>query len=91
MLRKLKLFKEIALVENMDLIEKEKSFQINIQEYYIYKNLKIKQFLVEKIGKSLLSGEVHIQVIRTILRHFKFVYRYIYHELIEDIIKEVKG
>ena len=49
--------------------------------------LKLKQFVVEQIGKYLTTGEVSSLEIRTILYHFRFVYRYIYKELLEDIIK----
>lgn len=64
---------------------------MNIQEYHVFKNFKIKQGVVEKIGLFLSTGEVSITEIRTILCHFRFVYRYIYHELLQEIIKEAKN
>ena len=70
------------MIRNPELIEQEKVFFINIQEYYTFKNLKLKTFLIEKIGKYLTSGDVSIKEIRAILHHFRFVYRFIYKDLL---------
>jgi hypothetical protein len=86
----LKLFRDIQLVRHKEIIEQERGFFMTIQEYQIFKNFKLKQFIVERIGEFLGAKAVTIQEIRTILYHFRFAYRFFYRDLLEYIIKEAK-
>jgi hypothetical protein len=65
---------------------------INIQQYYEYKDFDIKNYLVEKIVDFCMYDKGNKDAeIRMMLRSFKFIYRVIYKEILEEIIKLCKG
>jgi hypothetical protein len=53
--------------------------------------MEIKEFVLEKINSFLFSGKNTVHQIRVILNHFRFVYRYIYRDLLDKIIKTSKN
>lgn len=65
---------------------------INIQQYYEYKDFDIKNYLVEKIVDFCVYDKDTKDIeIRMMLRSFKFIYRVIYKDILEEIIKLCKG
>jgi hypothetical protein len=63
---------------------------ICIQEFYEYKNFDIKGYLIDHVNMFCHERKNTITKIRLILRAFRFVYRVIYRELLEDIIISAK-
>ena len=59
---------------------------MDIQQYYYYKNMDLKAFLIEQISQMLFDLKDHAKSIRIAIKHFKFIYRLIYQEIIEEII-----
>lgn len=64
----------------------EKIFYINIQDYFTLKNSELKDFILQKMSQFLFGKKQNIEEIRLVLNHFKFAYRYIYFDLLEQII-----
>lgn len=69
----------------------EKIFYINIQDYFTLKNSELKDFILQKMSQFLFGKKKNIEEIRLVLNHFKFAYRYIYFDLLEQIIKTSKN
>lgn len=97
LMRKLKLYREINVVERMSSIVysedsrgESRSVKMNVQQYYFFKNAEVKSFLVDQIADMLFNLKNNAKVIRIVIRHFKFTYRLIYRPLLEDIIKNAK-
>jgi hypothetical protein len=67
-----------------------KALKIDIQQYYQFKNMDIKTYLVEEIGEMVNNFKNNAKIIRIILKKFKFVYRIIYKDLLEEIISVSK-
>ena len=59
---------------------------MDIQQYYFYRNIDIKAFLIEHISDMLFNLKDNAKSIRIIIKTFKFVYRLIYKQIIEEII-----
>jgi hypothetical protein len=96
-MRKLKLYREINVVERMSSIVhsedsrgETRSVKMDVQHYYFFKNAEVKSFLVDQIADMLFNLKNNAKVIRIVIRHFKFTYRLIYRQLLEDIIKTAK-
>lgn len=69
----------------------ERIFYINIQDYCTLKEAELKQLVLARIAAYLFTNKGTALEIRLILQHFRFVYRYIYRELVEDMLKLAKG
>ena len=63
---------------------------MNIQQYYYYKDMDIKSFLVEQINDMLFNFKNNARIIRMIIKHFKFSYRIIYSDLLKEIVIAAK-
>jgi len=50
----------------------------------------IKAYLVEEIGEMVNNFKNNAKIIRIMLKKFKFVYRIIYKDLLEEIINVSK-
>lgn len=72
-------------------MQQERIFYINIQDYCNLKEAEIKQLVLGYISNYLFNDKGTALEIRLILQHFRFVYRYIYRELIEEMLKLAKG
>lgn len=66
-------------------------FMITIQEFYEYKNFDIKGFFIDHVNMFCQEKKNTITKIRLILRAFRFVYRVIYRELLDEIIINTKS
>lgn len=96
-MRKLKLYREINVVERMSSIVhsedsrgESRSVKMDVQHYYFFKNAEVRSFLVDQIADMLFNLKNNAKVIRIVIRHFKFTYRLIYRELLEDVLKTAK-
>lgn len=63
---------------------------MDVQHYYFFKNAEVRSFLVDQISDMIFNLKNNAKVIRIIIRHFKFTYRLIYRDLLEDIIRTAK-
>lgn len=64
---------------------------INIQDYKTYEQCDIKSFLVERVTEFCFEKKDTTLNIRLMIRNFKFVFRVIYEELLEEIILSAKN
>ena len=99
LMKKLKLFKDISVFDTYSSIMMNEegagdtiklSLKMNIQQYYHYKDMDIKAFLVEQITDMLFNFKNNARIIRMIIKHFKFNYRIIYPALLTDIVAAAK-
>jgi hypothetical protein len=99
LLKKLKVYKDIAALDRMSLIEQSmieessnnfKQLKIDVHNYFHYKNIDIKGLLTELISEMVFSLKNNAKIIRLTIKNFKFIYRLIYKEILEDIIHNVK-
>lgn len=79
-----------ALLQNSQQ-EENSMFMITIQEFYEYKNFDVKGYLIDQVNMFCQDRKNTITKIRLILRAFRFVYRVIYRELLEEIILNAKS
>jgi hypothetical protein len=63
---------------------------ITIQQFYEYKNFDIKGYFIDHVNMFCQDKRDAVMKMRLILRTFKFVYRVIYRQLLDDIIVNAK-
>jgi hypothetical protein len=63
---------------------------ITIQQFYEYKNFDIKGYFIDHVNMFCQDKKDTVMKMRLILRAFKFVYRVIYRQLLDDIIVNAK-
>lgn len=79
-----------SIVLSDDLTTENRSLKIDIQQYYLFKNSDIKTYLIEQISDMLFNFKNNAKIIRIIIKQFKFAYRIIYKEILEEIISASK-
>ena len=97
LMEKLKLFKDISVFDVYSSIMPNEgednvrlSLKMNIQEYYHYKDMEIKTFLIEQITEMLFNFKNNARIIRMVIKHFKFSYRIIYPALLREVVFAAK-
>jgi len=63
-----------------------KQMKMDIQQYYFFKNLDVKTYILDQINEMLINFKNNAKIIRMTIKDFKFVYRLIYPEILEEII-----
>lgn len=63
-----------------------KQLKIDVHNYFHYKNSEVKTFLIDLINDMLFNLKNNAKIIRLVIKHFKFIYRLIYKEILQDII-----
>jgi hypothetical protein len=63
---------------------------MDVQHYYFFKNADVRSFLVDQIADMLFNLKNNAKVIRIVIRHFKFTYRLIYRDLLEEVLKTAR-
>ena len=63
-----------------------KQMKMDIQQYYFFKNLYVKTYILDQINEMLINFKNNAKIIRMTIKDFKFVYRLIYPEILEEII-----
>lgn len=62
-----------------------------IREYQEYKSMEIKSYLISLINQFCHEEKMEVSVsIRFLLKNFRFVYKIIYYELLDEIIRTAK-
>jgi len=64
--------------------------KIDIQQYYFFKNLDVKTYILDQINEMLINFKNNAKIIRMTIKDFKFVYRLIYPQILEEIIISAK-
>lgn len=67
-----------------------KQMKMDIQQYYFFKNLDVKTYILDQINEMLINFKNNAKIIRMTIKDFKFVYRLIYPEILEEIIISAK-
>jgi hypothetical protein len=67
-----------------------KQMKIDIQQYYFYKNLDVNTYILDQINEMLINFKNNAKIIRMTIKDFKFVYRLIYPQILEQIIISAK-
>lgn len=67
-----------------------KQLKIDIQHYYQYKNVDVKTSLIEQIYDMLFNLKNNAKIIRITIKIFKFVYRLVYKQLLNEVILTAK-
>ena len=98
LLKKLKVYKQIAAMDRLSVIEQSdlqdgsnlKQLKIDVHNYFYYKNADIKAFLLDLINDMLFNLKNNAKIIRLVLKNFKFLYRLTYKDILADIISIAK-
>lgn len=67
-----------------------KQLKIDIQQYYFFKNLDVKVYILDQINEMLVNFKNNAKIIRMTIKDFKFIYRLIYPQILEEMIVSAK-
>lgn len=75
----------LSLINPSDLSEgtnEGKQLKIDIQQYYHYKNVEMRTYLIDQINDMLFNLKNNAKIIRTTIKIFKFVFRLVYKQIL---------
>lgn len=100
LLRKLELYRDVAIAtraklkKDGDSEEENTELKIDIQNYKLYSKADIKNFFLQLIHEYCCEDNKKDDLllhIRLFLKSFRFIFRIIYKQLLEDIISTTKS